>query len=243
MAGLTMLLVGPAYGWQQYVAYVRFLAEMTANFPWRTPESGFLGYNHSILQITFYLLGVTPAATRLAFVLKLLFLLPLGLVSLRHMVSTLDPARRGTTTLARPGSGRTLPRLSLDLAFVFYAGAFIWLDIVWEMTLGIVIFAYLLATLESRAARAWAWAIFLPYALLDLWQILTFAGLGSAIFTSGLYIWTDPSIYLPMVMIVIITFYLLLLKRLWVRPIPATEPLLPGYKSAEVSETSVVSSP
>jgi hypothetical protein len=129
---------------------------------------------------------------------------------LRHLLS---PARKSPVEI---------PQLSLDLAFALCAGAFIWLDIVWEMTLGIVIFAYLLATLAERRARILAWAIFLPYALLDLWQVITFVALGPAIFAEGLYIWTDPSLYLPLVMLVIVTFYALLVRRLWQMPIVVT---------------------
>lgn len=203
ITGLTILLMGPAYGWTQHLAYLRFLADMTANFPWRTPASGFLGYNHSILQITFFLLGVTPAAQALATGLKVLLLLPLALVSLRLLR---HPTRR---------PGRETPLLSLDLAFALCTGAFIWLDIVWELTLGAAIFAYLLATLTSRRAKIWAWAVFLLYALLDVWQVISFVALGPAILADGFYVWTDPSIYLPLVMLVILVFHALLVKRLW----------------------------
>jgi hypothetical protein len=229
IVGATLLAVGPAYGWEQHVEYARFLAEMTANFPWRSPESGFLGYNHSILQIAIYLLGQSPATLRLATGVKLLLLLPLGLVSLRcwlnsgKTLSVQNSLGEGVSPSTIGGHRPPPSLLSLDLAFAFYAGAFIWLDIVWEMTLGIVIFAYLLATLEGRAARRWLWFIFLPYALLDIWQVASFAVLGPAIFAEGFYIWTDPSIYLPLVMIVILFFYALLIKRLWLRPFPAAE--------------------
>jgi hypothetical protein len=208
IVGLTILLMGPAYGWAQHLAYARFLAEMTANFPWRTPESDFLGYNHSILQITFYLLGATPTALRLATGIKLLLLLPLAIVCLRHL---LRPSGR---------PGRETPRLGLDLAFALYVGVFIWLDIVWELTLGIVVFAYLLATLSNRGLKIGVWVLFLLYALLDTWQVITFVALGPAILAEGgAYVWTDPSIYLPLVMVVILAFYALLVKRLWVMPI------------------------
>lgn len=203
IVGAAILMMGPAYGWQQHLEYAGFLADMTANFPWRGPERGFLGYNHSILQITFFLLGVTPTALRLATAIKVLLLLPLAWVSLRHL---LRPARC---------PGRQTPRLALDLAFAFYAGAMIWLDIVWEMSLGIVVFAYLLATLEQRWARIVIWGVFLPYALLDFWQVASFVALGQAIFAEGLYIWIDPSIYVPMVMVVILVFYAVLVRRLW----------------------------
>lgn len=206
IVGLTILLMGPAYGWSQHLAYVRFLAEMTANFPWRTPESGFLGYNHSILQIIFYLFGATSPALRLATAIKILLLIPLIGMSLRHW---LRPARR---------PGQAVPYLSLDLAFAWYVGAFICLDIVWELTLGVVVFAYLLATLTARSAKIWVWLLFLPYALLDVWQLISFIALGPAVLADGLYVWTDPSIYLPMVMGVILLFYALLVKRLWAVP-------------------------
>jgi hypothetical protein len=203
IVGVTVWLMGPTYGWAQYIAYVHFLADMTQNFPWRTPESGYLGYNHSILQITFFLLGATPAALRLVIGVKVLLLVPLAVVGLRCF---LRPPRR---------PGRDMPQLSLTLAFALYTGTFIWLDIVWELTLGIVVFAFLLATLNSWTSKIWVWAIFLPYALLDVWQVISFVALGPAILADGLYVWTDPSIYLPMVMFVILMFYILLIKQLW----------------------------
>jgi hypothetical protein len=209
--GVTMMLIGPAYGWAQHIAYARFLAEMTANFPWRTPESGFLGYNHSILQITFYLMGVTPAVLRGAILVKLGLLLPLALVSLRHI---LQPARQ-------PGY-KAVP-LSLDLTLAWYTGVMIWLDIVWEIILGAALLAYLLAMCQPRWAKIVMWGVFLPYALLDMWQVAAFLMFGEAIFAQGLYIWVDPSIYLPMVMIVILTFYALLVWRLWRLPVGAEQ--------------------
>jgi hypothetical protein len=203
IVGVTIWLMGPAYGWQQHIDYIRFLVDMTANFPWRSPESGFLGYNHSILQITFYLLGVTPRTLRLATAIKVLLLIPLAVVSLRHW---LRPARC---------VGGNAPYLSLNFTFALYAGALIWLDIVWEVTFGVVILAYLLATLEQSKTRIWVWAVFLPYALLDFWQVATFVVFGPDIIAPDVYIWTDPSIYIPIVMIVNLVFYALFIKRLW----------------------------
>jgi hypothetical protein len=155
--------------------------------------------------------------------LKLLLLLPLGWVSLRHLLRSLSGLFAYKKTEEVSETPPVSPQLYLDLVFAFYAGAMIWLDIVWEMTLGIVVFAYLLATLEQRTARAWCWLIFLPYALLDIWQVASFVIFGQAILAEGLYIWTDPSIYLPLVMLVILFFYALLVKRLWTSPLPDTE--------------------
>jgi hypothetical protein len=203
VVGVVMLAAGPAYGRRQYVDYAQFLLSMRSNLVWRSPDAPFLGYDHSITQIVVYLLGATPATLGLATGVKVLLLIPLAVVSLRHL-------RRPTR---RPGQAS--PRLGLDLALVLYLGAFIWLDVVWEVTFGIVVFTYLLATLEERNDRVWAWAIFLPYALVDLWQIISVAAFGFDIVAPGPFVLTDPAIYVPLVMIVILAFYALLIKRLW----------------------------
>jgi hypothetical protein len=203
IVGVVMLAAGPAYGWRQYGDYAQFLLNMRSNLVWRGPDAPFLGYDHSITQIVVYLLGTAPATVALATGIKLLLLIPLAAVGLRHL-------RQPT---GRPG--QTLPRLGLDLAFVLYLGAFIWLDVVWEVTFGIVVFTYLLATLEGRNDRVWAWAIFLPYALVDLWQIISVATFGFDVVVPGPFVLTDPAIYVPLVMIVILAFYALLIRRLW----------------------------
>jgi hypothetical protein len=106
--------------------------------------------------------------------------------------------------------------LGLDFAFVLYLGAFIWLDMVWEVSLGVAVFTYLLATTERRNVKILIWAVFLPYALVDAVQIASYAAFGMDVVVPGPYVLTDPSIYVPLVMIVILTFYALLLRRLWV---------------------------
>jgi hypothetical protein len=207
VVGMGMLLGGPAYVWGQYVDYVQFLPKLVEDFPWRNPESGYLGYNHSIKQIVFFLLGVSPWSRRLVTWVKILLLAPLGVVSGRLLL----------------GSGEAppwcIPELALDSAFAFHLSAFIWLDTVWEASLAIAIFAYLLATLEPSWARTLTWAVFLPYALIDIWQLVSFALFGMDVIAPGLYVLTDPSIYTPMVMIVILAFYALLVRRAW-RAIP-----------------------
>jgi hypothetical protein len=203
VAGATMLAVGPSYGWQQYVGYVQLLANMRQYFPWRGPDAPFLGYNHSITQIVVYLLGATPATLNLTTIVKGLLLVPLAAVSLR--------------CLSRPAHriGRDVPRLALDLVFALYLGAFVWLDMVWELSLGVAVFTYLLATLDRPRSRTWIWAVFLPYALVDLWQTLSFVIFGMGVVLPGMYILTDPTIYFPLTMVVILVFYGLLVRRLW----------------------------
>jgi hypothetical protein len=103
----------------------------------------------------------------------------------------------------------------IDFAFALYLGAFIWLDVVWELSLTIAIFGYLLATLEGERMKSLVWAAFIPYALIDLWQLVSFAVFGMDVVAPGPYILTDPSIYIPMIMIVLLTFYALLIGRVW----------------------------
>ena len=206
IVGVTMLVAGPEYGWAQYVDYARFLVPMPGNFPWREPGAPFLGYNHSIMQVVMYTLGVSPGTFTLATAIKLALLLPLGVVSARQL---LRPASR---------AGRDTPLLALDLAFVLYLGAFIWLDMVWELSLGAALFPYLLATLDRRDVKIGVAVIFLLYALVDVWRLVSFIVFGDAVIAPGLYVLTDPSVYLPLTMMVILAFYAALLARLWAAP-------------------------
>ncbi len=203
IVGVTLLIAGPQYGAQQYLDYARFLLNMSSNFPWRGPAAGFLGYNHSIMQIVLYFFGVTPENERLATLIKVVLLIPLAAVCVRYL---LRPARR---------PGYEVPIVGLDLAFALYLGAFIWLDVVWELSLGIALFTYVLATAQRRGARIASWIVFLPYALVDLWQVISYVVLGDQVLLPGQYIGTDPTIYFPLIMVVILAFYVLLLGRLW----------------------------
>jgi hypothetical protein len=197
-----MGIAGPSYIAQQYVDYGQFLGRLSHDFPWRGPDAPFLGYNHSIKQIVVYLLGEAPQAMRWADLIKTVLLIPLGWVSLRHL---LKPVGR---------AGYEVPILSLDLAFALYLGAFIWLDMVWEVSLGIAIFPYLLATSRHVGLRVMLWVFFLPYALIDVWQATSFVIWGMDVIAPGPYVLTDPSIYVPIVMMVILAFYGVLIMRL-----------------------------
>jgi hypothetical protein len=200
VALLTAIIAGPAYIAEQYGDYVRTLIAIGSSHGWRTAaEHGFLGYNHAVKQIVIYLLGKTDAAFLLATVLKVVLLIPLGLAALKQI----------RQPLGKPGED--VPRYALFWGFVLYLGAFIWLDVVWEAMFAIVIFTYLLSILENRAARVAAWAVMLPYAFIDIIQILSFLILGEDVIIPGPYVITDPSLYLPLVMIVILTFYAILL--------------------------------
>lgn len=203
----TLLIVGPAYGWDQYRDYVAFLGRLSQDFPWRGPEEPFLGYNHSIKQITVYWLGVSQGTLQLATVIKILILIPLGVTCLRHL---LHPANR---------RGDERPQLGLDFAFALYLGAFIWLDMVWELSLGVALYAYLLGTTQSRFRGAWLHVAFLPYALLDPWRVGSFVFGGMNVILPGPYVATDPALYVPLIMITLLMLYGVLVARLW-RAVP-----------------------
>jgi hypothetical protein len=202
VAGITMLAGGIEYGIRQYQEYFAFLSRLTRDYPWWGPERPFLGYNHSIMQIVLYLLGVSPGTMRLSTIVKLALLLPLGWIGLKFLR---HPAER---------AGREIPETALALVFALYLGAFLWLDMVWELSLGIVIFAYLLATSGQKGTRILLWALFGPYALLDIWRLVSYIALGDDVLYEGAYVLSDPLIYVPWIMLVLLVFYAILLVRL-----------------------------
>ena len=202
VAGVTILAGGVEYGIRQYQDYFSFLSRLTRDYPWWGPDRPFLGYNHSVLQIVLYLFGVSEANMRLATILKLVLLLPLGWVSLKFLR---NPPRQ---------AGSEIPQTALALVFALYLGAFIWLDMVWELSLAMVIFAYLLATTEHKGTRLLLWALFGPYALLDIWRLVSYIALGDDVLYEGAYVLTDPLTYIPWIMMVLLAFYALLLRRL-----------------------------
>lgn len=202
VAGITILAGGVEYGIRQYQEYVGFLARLTQEYPWWGPERPFLGYNHSILQIVLYWFGVSDLNMRLATIIKLILLLPLGWISWKFLR---EPANKAASEV---------PKTALALAFVFYLGAFIWLDMVWELSLGIVIFAYLLATTAHKGARILLWVLFGTYALIDIWRLVSYLALGDDVLYEGAYVLTDPLLYLPWIMMALLAFYTILLAQL-----------------------------
>ncbi len=202
VAGMTILAGGMEYGIRQYQDYFGFLSRLTRDYPWWGPDKPFLGYNHSILQIVLYSLGVSLENMRLATVLKLILLLPLGWISLKFLR---NPPNQ---------PGNEIPETALALVFAFYLGAFIWLDMVWELSLGLVIFAYLLATTRQKMTRILLWTLFGPYALLDIWRLVSYMALGEGVLYEGAYVLTDPLIYVPWIMMVLLVFYAILLMKL-----------------------------
>lgn len=202
VAGITVLAGGVGYGLQQYRDYFAFISRLSRDYPWWGPDKPFLGYNHSIMQIVLYYLGVSATNMRIATILKFLLLIPLGLIALKFLRHPVD----------KPGY--EVPETALALTFALYLGAFIWLDMVWELSLALVIFAYLLATIEQKGTRTFLWILFAPYALLDIWRLVSYIIGGDNILYQGSYVLTDPLIYVPWIMILLLVFYGLLLQML-----------------------------
>jgi hypothetical protein len=202
IAGITIVAGGVEYGIRQYQDYFAFLSRLTRDYPWWGPDRPFLGYNHSILQVVLYTLGVSAANMQFATIIKVILLIPLGWITLKFLR---NPSNR---------AGREVPEIALALVFAFYLGAFIWLDMVWELSLGIVIFAYLIATSEQKGARVLLWLLFGPYALLDIWRLISYMALGDDVLYQGAYVLTDPLLYVPWIMMVLLVFYAILIARL-----------------------------
>jgi hypothetical protein len=223
VGALTIIALGPAYGLQQYSDYYRLLAHVADVFPWDLAGSSVFGPNHSITQIAVYFLGITPAAFRLAAGLKLALLLPLVTLAFRHLGR---PSKRAQTyDLA----GR------VDLALALCLAGYIVLDLVWadDFFLGIVIVPYLLAT-RPAGAWFWLWLLFVLYALVDFMRLAGFAILGQAVIMPTPYIdlvRSDPSIYVPLAMVLILACYTLLLRNLWTR-----QPFSQSVPVAELEE-------
>ena len=207
LVGWAMLAAGPAYIVQQYGQYFNHLNRLTTDFPWSVwSVTPYFGLNHSVKQTVIFILGDKPWVQQLATLLKLVLLIPLIVVSWR-----LYRHPREVAKYENPSAS-----LYLELAFILYLGAFIWLDIVWELLLGIVIFTYLLATLEQTWQKWTVWGLFLLYAFLDVIRLVSFAIGGDRVLQmDGEYVLTDPSIYVPLTLFIILLFYAFLVRRVW----------------------------
>ena len=199
---VTILGGGADYVLRQYQDYFIFLSRLSRDFPWWGLDKPFLGYNHSVMQTILYYFGVTDANKTLASIVKLALLVPLGLVALKYLR---NPIRK---------SGREVPETALALGFALYLGAFLWLDMVWEISLGLVIFVFLLTVIEQKWIRTALWILFFPYAALDIWRLISYLAFGDSILYAGVYVTTDPILYVPWILALIIIFYGLLIRFL-----------------------------
>lgn len=202
LVGIGMLVAGPAYILAQYPQYFIHLQRIASEFPWHVRDAiPFLGYNHSIKQSLVFVLGLQPWVLQLATVIKVLILLPFALICWR---------------LFRAKGLAASSMLQVGLVFSLYLGAFIWLDIVWEVLLGIAIFPFVLSILEKKWQKALVWTVFLLYALVDVIQFFSYMiGGDSVVVMQGAYVLTDPSLHFPLTMAIILLFYVIITRKLW----------------------------
>lgn len=214
-AALTIGILGLDYGVAQYQAYYTMLDIAPTQISWHGPGE-YIGYDHSVAQIYFYLFGYSPDAWTVVRLIKLALLAPLGLVAI--LVMRLKPERQ--------------PQLALEAFFSLYYASFIWLDLVWETTLSIIAFIFLMTVLQKRWQR-WIVAVpFIWYAISDLWQVVgvpvSALVLGTDVVSvQGPPLWADPSFRIPIIMLVILGSYSVLLGRIFQglnhgSPLPAT---------------------
>lgn len=193
---ITTLVTG-SYALQQYREYVQFLGSIPYTFVWNTlSKDGHIGYNNSIMQVVVFFTNNASYSVSLTTVIKFLLSLPLIAIYWRY--------RRQTTHEPAPGP-------ALEWAFAPYLLAFLWLDVVTELTFGIVIYSYLLGTLRREGLKNIARLVFLPYALTLIW--ITVTGIVSFIAPLPDLIF-DPSLFIPLILIATLGLYGLVLWQL-----------------------------
>lgn len=91
------------------------------------------------------------------------------------------------------------------------------MDIIWEITLALPLLALCWPMLHTRLEK-WAIGVLtFIYVMMDFWQTISYLIWGDAILWEGSgYILSDPAIYVPIILIVILSFYIILLRNLYV---------------------------
>jgi hypothetical protein len=195
-------LVTGEYALEQYREYVQFLGSIPGSFIWNTmSKDGHIGYNNSIMQLVVFFTENAASSVGMTTALKTLLSLPLLAIFWRYHRASPEAAT---------------PPLILEWAFALYLLAFLWLDVVTELTFGIVVCSYLLGTLADQSSKTLARLFFLPHALTLIW--ITFSGIAS--FVAPLPdILIDPSLFIPFILVAMLGLYGLLLwqlkNRLW----------------------------
>jgi len=192
-----MVLVTEQYALVQYQKYFQFLQSIPYTFVWNTMiKDGHIGYNNSIMQVVVFFTNDASHSIILVNVLKILLSIPLIAIFWLYHHNTPQ---------------ETTPAFTLEWAFALYLLVFLWLDVVTELTFGIVIFTYLLGTLPKESSKNWARLFFLPYALTHIW--ITFTGVVSFLAPLPDVI-IDPSLFIPFILIAMLGLYGLVLWRL-----------------------------
>jgi hypothetical protein len=192
-----MILITGQYALQQYREYFQFLQSVPYTFVWNTMmKDGHIGYNNSIMQLVIFFTNRAPYSMLLTTVIKIFLSLPLIGMYWRYRH---DPSKE------------EISAFTLEWAFALYLLAFLWLDVVTELTFGIVIFPYLLGTLPKPGLKILAKLVFLPYALTHIW--ITVTGIASFIVSLPNVI-IDPSLFIPFILIAMLGLYALVLWQL-----------------------------
>jgi len=193
----VMMLFTGQYALQQYREYFQFLGSIPYTFPWNTMvKDGHVGYNNSIMQLVVFFTNNPTYSVIITTAIKILLSLPLIGIFWRYR---------------RNAPQSTNPSFLLEWAFALYLLAFLWLDVVTELTFGIVVFAYLLGNLPEQSSKNLARLVFLPYALTHLW--ITFTGIVSFLAPLPDVI-IDPSLFIPFILIAMLGLYGLVLWQL-----------------------------
>jgi len=193
----VMVLLTGQYALQQYREYFQFLGSIPYTFVWNTmTKNGHLGYNNSLMQLVIFFTNRASYSVLLTTAIKVLLSLPLIGIYWRYCR---DATREVTLAFV------------LEWAFALYLLAFLWLDVVTELTFGIVIFTYLLGTLSEQSSKNLARLVFLPYALTHIW--ITVTGIASFIVPLPDII-IDPSLFIPFILIAMLGLYGLVLWQL-----------------------------
>ncbi len=152
VAAATVLAVRPSYGLALYGDYARFLTSIQANYPW---SSYYLGYNHSWYSIIHWIFGIQSWVPTAVTAIKIVSFVPVGWLAWRVL------------------RGRVVDRpiAALGIALALHLWSMTLLDQLWEVSLAIVAFMFLLATAAPIIRRA---AIFIgvPFTLLGLAQLV-----------------------------------------------------------------------
>jgi hypothetical protein len=195
--GATILVIGPDFILSQYLAYSRFMFSLNSYFPWT--KLPFLGYNHSILQVVIHFtkLPFSTLTAGITALIKAILLIPLVLVSWQFKKKY--PAKSH----------------ALLLAMGWYLAFFIMLDVVWEVTLAMPVLALVWPTLHNLWER-WILGILIGiYAVLNIWQMLSYGIWGDSILWQGYsYLLSDPAIYIPIILLVLLALYAALTRDL-----------------------------
>jgi hypothetical protein len=195
--GATMLVVGSNNTLSQYSAYFSFMTSMDDYYPWT--KLPFLGYNHSILQTVIHFAGLPLSKLTLgiANLIKLVLLVPLLWLSWQF------------NQINRPQSH------ALMLALGWYLGIFIIMDVIWELTLTLSVFSVIWPMLRATWGK-WGMGMLVGiYVALDIWRAVSYLIWGNNILWQGSgYVMTDPALYVPIILLVLLALYIALLRNL-----------------------------